>query len=97
MSRYTNIIIKRNPKLKLLFENVRMKKEWQDIIVNTLQEINPKLKMYIINSSIVSAQNRVRMYITDFEFDIPEDKGLKTKRHNRVWLCRQRKVILSRR
>ena len=29
---------------KLLFENVRMKKEWQDIIVNTLQEINPKLK-----------------------------------------------------
>ena len=30
--------------------------------------------MYMINSSIVSAQNRVRMYITDFEFDIPEDK-----------------------
>ena len=70
---------KRNPKLKLLFENVRMKKEWQDIIVNTLQEINPKLKMYMINSSIVSAQNRVRMYITDFEFDIPEDRGIKLK------------------
>ena len=70
---------KRNPKLKLLFENVRMKKEWQEIIVNTLQEINPKLKMYMINSSIVSAQNRVRMYITDFEFDIPEDRGIKLK------------------
>ena len=56
-----------------------MKKEWQDIIVNTLQEINPKLKLYMINSSIVSAQNRVRMYITDFEFDIPEDKGLNSK------------------
>ena len=69
----------RNPKLKLLFENVRMKKEWQDIIVNTLKEINPKLKMYVINSSIVSAQNRVRMYITDFEFDIPEDRGIKLK------------------
>ena len=69
----------RNPNLKLLFENVRMKKEWQDIIVNTLQEINPKLKMYIINSSIVSAQNRVRMYITDFDFKIPEDKGIKLK------------------
>ena len=70
---------KRNPKLKLLFENVRMKKEWQNIIVSTLQEINPKLKMYMINSSIVSAQNRLRMYITDFEFDIPEDRNIKLK------------------
>ena len=56
-----------------------MKKEWQNIIVSTLQEINPKLKMHMINSSIVSAQNRVRMYITDFEFDIPDDKGIKLK------------------
>ena len=56
-----------------------MKKEWQDTIVNMLQEINPKLKMYIINSSIVSAQNRVRMYVTDFNFKIPKDKGIKLK------------------
>ena len=69
----------RNPNLKLLFENVRMKKEWQEIIVSTLREINPKLKMYMINSSIVSAQNRLRMYITDFEFDIPEDRNIKLK------------------
>ena len=69
----------RFPRMKLLFENVKMKKEWQDIIVNTLQEINPNLKMYIINSSIVSAQNRVRMYITDFDFEIPKDKGIKLK------------------
>jgi DNA-cytosine methyltransferase len=69
----------RFPRMKLLFENVRMKKKWQDIIVNTLQEINPNLKMYIINSSIVSAQNRVRMYITDFDFEIPKDKGIKLK------------------
>ena len=69
----------RNPNLKLLFENVRMKKEWQEIIVSTLREINPKLKMYMINSSLVSAQNRLRMYITDFEFDIPEDRNIKLK------------------
>jgi len=69
----------RFPQMKLLFENVRMKKEWQDIIVSTLQEINPNLKMHIINSSIVSAQNRVRMYITDFEFDIPKDRNIKLK------------------
>jgi DNA-cytosine methyltransferase len=72
-------IYQANPNVKLLFENVRMKKEWQDIIVSTLQKINPKLNMYIINSSIVSAQNRVRMYVTDFKFDIPEDKGIKLK------------------
>ena len=34
-------IYQANPNVKLLFENVRMKKEWQDIIVSTLQEINP--------------------------------------------------------
>jgi len=69
----------RFPQCKLLFENVRMKKEWQDIILNTLQEINPNLKLYMINSSIVSAQNRLRMYITDFEFDIPEDRNVKLR------------------
>ena len=37
-------IYQANPNVKLLFENVRMKKQWQDIIVSTLQEINPKLK-----------------------------------------------------
>ena len=56
-----------------------MKKEWQDTIVNMLQAINPKLKMHIINSSIVSAQNRVRMYVTDFKFTRPKDKGIKFK------------------
>ena len=69
----------RFPQMKLLFENVRMKKQWQDMIFDMLIEINPKLKLYIINSSIVSAQNRVRMYITDFEFDMPEDKNIKLK------------------
>ena len=73
------LIYKHNPNVKLLFENVRMKKEWQDTIVNILQAINPRLKMYIVNSSIVSAQNRVRMYITDFDFKIPKDKGIKLK------------------
>ena len=72
-------IYQANPNVKLLFENVRMKKQWQDMIFDMLTEINPKLKLYIINSSVVSAQNRVRMYITDFEFDMPEDKGIKLK------------------
>ena len=65
-----------NPHVKLLFENVKMKKEWEQIILSKLQEINPKLKLHIIDSALVSAQRRVRMYITDIEFDIPEDRGI---------------------
>ena len=65
-----------NPNVKLLFENVKTKKEWEQIILSKLQEINPKLKLHIIDSALVSAQRRVRMYITDIEFDIPEDRGI---------------------
>ena len=68
-----------NPHVKLLFENVKMKKEWEDIILSKLQEINPNLKLHIINSALVSAQRRVRMYITDIEFDMPEDRGILLK------------------
>ena len=68
-----------NPHVKLLFENVKMKKEWEDIILSKLQEINPKLKLHIIDSALVSAQRRVRMYITDIEFEMPEDRGIVLK------------------
>ena len=68
-----------NPNVKLLFENVKMKKEWEQIILSKLQEINPKLKLHIIDSALVSAQRRVRMYITDIEFDLPEDRGIVLK------------------
>ena len=68
-----------NPHVKLLFENVKMKKEWEQIILSKLQEINPKLKLHIIDSALVSAQRRVRMYITDIEFDMPEDRGIVLK------------------
>ena len=68
-----------NPNVKLLFENVKMKKEWEQIILSKLQEINPKLKLHIIDSALVSAQRRVRMYITDIEFEMPEDRGILLK------------------
>ena len=68
-----------NPNVKLLFENVKMKKEWQDIILSKLQEINPKLSLHIIDSALVSAQRRVRMYITDIPFEMPEDRGIVLK------------------
>lgn len=46
-----------NPKAKWLLENVRMKKEHEAVINETLQ-----LKPVVINSALVSAQNRVRLY-----------------------------------
>ncbi len=73
-----------NPDIKFLFENVRMRKEYQFVISNELG-----LFPVEINSALVSAQNRVRLYWTNIRTrteglfsevftDIPQpkDKGL---------------------
>jgi len=61
-----------NPKIKFLLENVRMKKEYQDVI-SSYMGIEP----IMINSSLLSAQNRVRFYWTNIPNVIqPEDKGI---------------------
>lgn len=49
-----------NPKAKWLLENVQMKKEHEAVINETLQ-----LKPILINSALVSAQSRVRLYWTN--------------------------------
>jgi DNA-cytosine methyltransferase len=54
-----------------LLENVRMKKESQDII-SEYMGVEP----VAINSNLVSAQNRHRLYWTNIPFSIPDDKGL---------------------
>jgi len=54
-----------------LLENVRMKKESQDVISEYLG-----VEPIAINSNLVSAQNRYRLYWTNIPFDIPEDKGI---------------------
>lgn len=60
-----------NPKYFLL-ENVRMRKEFQDIITSYLG-VEPVL----INSSLFSAQNRERLYWTNIPFSKEiEDKGI---------------------
>lgn len=51
-----------NPDVIFLLENVRMKKEWEDTISRIL-EIQP----ICINSALVSAQNRERLYWTNIE------------------------------
>lgn len=63
-----------NPKYFLL-ENVRMKQEYQDIISEHLG-----VEPIKINSALVSAQNRVRLYWTNIpNITQPEDKGIVLK------------------
>ncbi len=57
-----------------LLENVRMKKEYQDIISKYLG-----VEPIMINSSLVSAQNRVRLYWTNIPVEQPEDRGIVLK------------------
>ena len=57
-----------------LLENVRMKQESQDIISRYLGVQPVK-----INSSLVSAQNRKRLYWTNIPFTVPEDRGIMLK------------------
>ena len=56
-----------------LLENVVMKKEWEDVITEALG-----VKPIKINSKLVSAQNRPRLYWTNIPNVIePEDKNIK--------------------
>lgn len=71
---YVRLLKETNPKYFLL-ENVRMKKESEDVISEYLG-----VKPITINSSLVSAQNRVRLYWTNIpNVILPEDKGILLK------------------
>ena len=60
-----------NPNVKFMLENVRMKKEYLDIISEQLG-VDP----VFINSALVSAQNRQRFYWANWKIEQPEDKGI---------------------
>lgn len=64
----------KNPDLQFLLENVKMKKEWQKIITEYMG-VEPVL----INSALVSAQNRQRLYWCNWKVEQPEDKGIYLK------------------
>lgn len=64
-----------NPDVKFLLENVKMSKKWENLITSILG-VSPKP----INSSLVSAQERKRLYWTNIEgVTQPEDKGILLK------------------
>jgi DNA (cytosine-5)-methyltransferase 3A len=74
---YIRLLKEVKPKYFIL-ENVKMKKEWENVITNTLKEIYPKTQMYNINSKLVSAQLRNRFYWTNIpNITQPEDRGIK--------------------
>ena len=80
---YVRILKEAKPQYFLL-ENVVMKKEWIDIISNELYWIRP----IEINSSLVSAQNRRRLYrvwkrngdsYDQISFSLPSNKNIKMR------------------
>jgi len=71
---FVRLLKETKPKYFLL-ENVRMKKEYQDIITEHLG-----VEPIMINSSLVSAQNRVRLYWTNIpNIKQPDDRGIVIK------------------
>jgi DNA-cytosine methyltransferase len=80
-----------------MLENVKMKKEWQDVITNILG-----VEPILINSNIFSAQNRQRLYWTNIPMDsLPDDKEvyiediLESSFDSKYWLPEKNTVLLS--
>lgn len=68
---FVDILKALKPKYFLL-ENVRMKQEWQDVISEYMQ-----VKPILVDSALVSAQSRKRLYWTNIpDVILPLDKGL---------------------
>ena len=69
-----NHIQKFNPDVQFLLENVRMKKDHLAVITEYMG-----VEPVMINSALVSAQNRVRFYWANWEITQPEDRGVLLK------------------
>lgn len=65
-----------NPAANFLIENVKMKKEFEEYITTHTENALGKVHKILINSALVSAQNRNRYYWTSFEVSQPRDNGI---------------------
>ena len=70
-----------NPNVKVLIENVKMKQEHMDTMTDALSEaLGERVSPQLLNSRLVSAQNRQRLYWYNWEtIEEPEDKGILLK------------------
>ena len=69
-------VLKHNPSAKFLMENVKMKKDFEQYITHHTEQALGHVEKTLINSALVSAQNRQRYYWTNFKIEQPEDKGI---------------------
>lgn len=93
---WTRLLEECRPKWFLL-ENVKMKKEWQDVITGIL-----RTEPVMIDSSLVSAQNRKRLYWTNIPISgLPEDRKifiedvLESGFDQKYWLPEKNAALLS--
>jgi site-specific DNA-cytosine methylase len=93
---WTRLLEECRPKWFLL-ENVRMKKEWQDVITGILGT-----EPVLIDSCLVSAQNRKRLYWTNIPLSgMPEDRKifiediLESRFDQKYWLPEKNAALLS--
>lgn len=64
-------VLKHNPNAKFIMENVKMKKDFEEYITHHTTQALGYVEKTLINSALVSAQNRVRYYWTNFKVDQP--------------------------
>lgn len=67
------------PKYFMLENVASMKNEDRDAITSVLRGIYPETECVMINSALVSAQQRKRYYWTNWHVEQPEDKGILLK------------------
>jgi DNA (cytosine-5)-methyltransferase 3A len=68
-----------HPKWFLLENVASMRNEDRDAITETLKRIYPETECIMINSALVSAQQRKRYYWTNWHIEQPQDKGILLK------------------
>ena len=77
---YVRLLKEVKPKYFLLENVASMKKADKEEITRILTEIYPDVQCYLINSALVSAQNRKRLYWTNIQWvEQPEDKWIVLK------------------
>jgi len=77
---YVRLLKEVKPKYFLLENVASMKKADKEEITRILTEIYPDVQCYLINSALVSAQNRKRLYWTNIQWvEQPDDKWIVLK------------------
>lgn len=77
---YVRLLKEVKPKYFLLENVASMKKADKEEITHVLMEVYPDVQCYLINSALVSAQNRKRLYWTNIQWvEQPEDRGILLK------------------